>query len=300
MSNYHLEVIDLRKRFGDVVAVDGISFGIREGSCFGLLGPNGAGKTTTIEMIEGIKIPTSGEIRYRGRPLDHSRRRDRDFAERVGIQFQSTALMDFLSVREVLTLFASFYTRTLPLDELIRLCQLDVLLERRANKLSGGQKQRLLLALALVNDPELIFLDEPTTGLDPQSRRNFWELINAIRARGKSVLLTTHYMDEAEQLCDELVIVDRGRIVDQGSPRALLDRHLPLRRVCLDWRDELAALSVDGRITRDNGSLVIETTSVERTLGELIQQRVDLSSLRVSNPTLEDLFIKLTGHALRE
>ncbi len=300
MPAFHLEVIDLRKRFGDVVAVDGISFGIREGSCFGLLGPNGAGKTTTIEMIEGIKIPSSGEIRYRGRTLDHSRGRDRDFAERVGIQFQSTALMDFLSVREVLTLFASLYPRTLPLDELIRLCQLDEFLERRASKLSGGQKQRLLLALALVNDPELIFLDEPTTGLDPQSRRNFWELIGAIRARGKSVLLTTHYMDEAEQLCDELVIVDRGRIVDQGSPRALLDKHLPLRRVCLDWRDELAALSVNGHVHRDNDALVIETTSVEATLSELMQQRVDLSSLRVSNPTLEDLFIKLTGHALRE
>jgi ABC-2 type transport system ATP-binding protein len=298
----HLEVIDLTKRFRDFTAVDNISFGIREGICFGLLGPNGAGKTTTIEVIEGIKVPSSGELLFRGRRLDHRHGRDRRFAERAGIQFQSTALMDFLTVSEVLKLFGSLYPRAVPTDDLVRLCQLEEFLERRANKLSGGQKQRLLLALALINDPEIVFLDEPTTGLDPQSRRNFWELITTIKRRGKTVVLTTHYMDEAEQLCDELIIMDHGRIVDQGSPRALLDKHLPLKRVCLDLGRDIELGDLSGHVARDrdNGGLTIETASVETTLQELIARRVDLSSLRVRNPTLEDLFLKLTGHMLRE
>jgi ABC-2 type transport system ATP-binding protein len=176
--NYLVEVINLYKRFGDFTAVNGISFGIRQGTCFGLLGPNGAGKTTTIEMIEGITPPTSGEIRYRGQL------RGDNFAEQIGIQFQATALMDFISVREVLAMFANVYPKTVPASELITLCQLDDFLDREANKLSGGQKQRLLLALALINDPDIVFLDEPTTGLDPQARRNFWELAERLKAQG--------------------------------------------------------------------------------------------------------------------
>jgi ABC-2 type transport system ATP-binding protein len=297
----HIEVINLTKRFRDFTAVDGISFGIREGICFGLLGPNGAGKTTTIEIIEGIKLPSSGELLYRGRRIDHSRGRDRHFAASAGIQFQSTALMDFLSVSEVLHLFGSLYPRTVPMAELVQLCQLEEFLERRANKLSGGQKQRLLLALALINDPEIVFLDEPTTGLDPQSRRNFWDLISTIKRRGKTVVLTTHYMDEAEQLCDELIIMDHGRIVDQGSPRALLDKHLPLKRVCVETAAAVDINLFSGRASRNgNGELVIDTPSVEVTLQELMARHIDLSSLRVRNPTLEDLFLKLTGHRLRE
>ncbi len=291
-----MQVIDLHKRFGALRAVDGVSFEIRAGTCFGLLGPNGAGKTTTIEIMEGIKRPDRGQVLYRGRP------RDRRFAEQSGIQFQSTALMDYLTVDEVLRLFARFYPRTLPLPELVALCQLGEFREREANKLSGGQKQRLLLALALINDPEIVFLDEPTTGLDPQSRRAFWTLIDTIRGRGKTVVLTTHYMDEAETLCDELVIMDHGRIVDQGSPAGLLDKYLPLRRVCL------AASALDGsdgsglgtRIDMRNGDVEISTESVEQTLQILLGRGTDLSSLRVRHPTLEDLFIHLTGHALRE
>src|SRR5690554_2132445 len=242
---YLLEVDHLRKHYGSLKAVDDVSFAIRPGICFGLLGPNGAGKTTTIEIIEGITAPTSGEIRYRGKP------RDKSFAERCGIQFQATALQDFLTVREVLTLFASFYREPLPVTELIRWCDLGEFSEREANKLSGGQKQRLLLALALINDPEIVFLDEPTTGLDPQSRRNFWELITTIKRRGKTVVLTTHYMDEAEQLCDELIIMDHGRIIDQGSPRALLDKHLPLKRVCLDLGRDIELGDLSGHVARD-------------------------------------------------
>jgi ABC-2 type transport system ATP-binding protein len=292
VMDYLVEIINLRKQFGSFTAVDGISFGIEKGICFGLLGPNGAGKTTTIEMIEGITTPSSGEILYRGKP------RDDDFPKQIGIQFQSTALMDFVSVREVLQLFSSVYPRTLALDEVINLCQLEDILDRQANRLSGGQKQRLLLALALINDPDIVFLDEPTTGLDPQARRNFWNLAQRIKAQGKTILLTTHYMDEAEILCDELVIVDRGKIIAQGSPQALLDEHLPNKRVQLNCNTAMQHLS--GQLEQHDDELIIHTASVEKTLQELIAAGADLSTLRVHNPTLEDLFLKLTGHKLRE
>jgi len=183
-----LEVRDLVKRYPGVTAVDGIRFAVEGGECFGLLGPNGAGKTTTVEMMEGITAPSAGEVLYRGRPVDAH------FRQEVGIQFQSTALQDFLTVRETLKLFRSFYTKGLDIEELVQMCTLQEYVDRDARKLSGGQRQRLLLALALVNDPEVLFLDEPTTGLDPQARRNFWDLIRAIKARHKTVILTTHYM----------------------------------------------------------------------------------------------------------
>ena len=173
--------------------------------------------------------------------------------------------------------------------------------DREANKLSGGQKQRLLLALALINDPEIVFLDEPTTGLDPQSRRRFWELVRAIRADGKTIVLTTHYMDEAELLCDELVIMDHGRIVDQGSPRGLLEKHLPHKRVCIETNGNPVGLDrLSGELIVGSDELEIVTTSVERSLQELLAMGADLSTLRVRNPTLEDLFIELTGHQLRD
>lgn len=289
-----LRVDHLRKLYGSVVAVDDVSFSIREGSCFGLLGPNGAGKTTTLEMVEGILQPTAGNIFYCGKP------RDRHFLQETGIQFQATALMDFLTVREVLVLFSRFYQRTVPLDELVLQCDLGDFLDRYANKLSGGQLQRVLLALALLNDPRIVFLDEPTTGLDPQARRNFWRLVERIKRSGKTVVLTTHYMDEAEYLCDELAIMDRGRIVAQGSPVALLREHFSFIYVCIDRADCVAVpeLLVDADI---HGERVdIRSRSVEQTLQLLMARQVPLHSLQVRNPTLEDLFLKLTGHRLRE
>lgn len=292
--DFLLEVAALTKRFGQFTAVDNISFGIRPGSCFGLLGPNGAGKTTTIEMIESIVEPTSGSIRYRGKPRDHH------FQESIGIQFQSTALQDFLTVAEVLRLFHSFYRKALPIEQLVQRCQLEEFIDRQANKLSGGQKQRLLLALALINDPDIVFLDEPTTGLDPQSRRRFWELIESIREDGKTIVLTTHYMDEAELLCDELVIMDHGKIIAQGSPAALLAEHLPDKRVSLQAKDTLDLSGLSSPWQRQQQQLDITTDSVERTLQQLIDAGADLSTLKVHNPSLEDLFIKLTGHQLRE
>src|ERR1700739_776323 len=214
-----LEVRNLIKRYPAVNAVDGISFSVPEGICFGLLGPNGAGKTTTIEMMESILTPTAGDILYRGEPIGPR------FREEAGILFQKTALQDFLTVRQTLTLFRGLYDRGLDVEDVIRLCALEKLAGRDNRKLSGGQQQRLLLAIALVNDPAILFLDEPTTGLDPQARRNFWELIQSIKARKKTIILTTHYMDEAELLCDDIVIMDKGRIIARGGPRQLLQEN---------------------------------------------------------------------------
>lgn len=289
-----LEVKNLRKNYGAHCAVDGVSFGIRAGSCFGLLGPNGAGKTTTIEMIEGICRPSGGEILYKGLPPGRS------FKNEVGIQFQSTALMDYLSVREVLALFAGLYPRAEAIETLVDLCHLADFLERDAAKLSGGQRQRLLLALALVNNPEIVFLDEPTTGLDPQSRRNFWALVEDIKARGKTIVLTTHYMDEAQYLCDELVIMDRGRIVEQGTPDQLLMRHFDQVFICLDLAALTPSQSQALGAQRQRDQWVLGTAQVEQTLQALMAEGIALTSLQIRSPTLDDLFLKLTGHQLRE
>jgi len=198
------------------VAVNGVSFDIQQGICFGLLGPNGAGKTTTVEMLEGILKPSGGEILYKGKPLSE------EFRQQAGIMFQSTALQDYITVKEALLMFGKFYDRRLSIEELIEKCSLEEFLGRDTRKLSGGQKQRLLLAIALINDPEVIFLDEPTTGLDPQARRNFWHLVKEIKSRNKTIILTTHYMEEASFLCDELAFMDHGSVIASGSPSELL------------------------------------------------------------------------------
>ncbi len=289
-----LEVRNLYKTFKNVNAVNGISFAIPRGTCFGLLGPNGAGKTTTIEMMEGILPPSSGEVIYKGKPQTS------DFKFEAGIQFQSTALMDYLTVSEVLDLFANFYRTSPDRKALIEQCHLGDFLDRPAAKLSGGQRQRVLLAVALINDPEIVFLDEPTTGLDPQSRRNFWELIESIKARGKTIVLTTHYMDEAEQLCDQLVIVDKGQIIAEGSPKALLKQHFANSFVCLDQETITPELAQTLNASSRGKQWIIATPAIEKTLQTLIQYQVDLSSLQVRSPSLDDLFLKLTGHSLRE
>jgi ABC-2 type transport system ATP-binding protein len=216
------EVRNLHKTYpGGVEAVRGLSFSLKEGICFGILGPNGAGKTTTIEICEGIQAATSGEILFRSKPLG------REFKEKSGIQFQNTALQDFLQVGEIIKIFSKFYIKTLPLEEIRKLCHLDDIWKKDHKKLSGGQRQRLLLAVALVNDPDIIFLDEPTTGLDPGARRDFWDLVKTIKSRRKTIVLTTHYMEEAQVLCDELIIVDQGKIIESGSPNELILKHFP-------------------------------------------------------------------------
>jgi ABC-2 type transport system ATP-binding protein len=243
-------------------------------------------------MLEGILAPTSGAIAYRGGPLGAV------YRERIGIQFQSTALQDFLTVRENLRFFGNLYERNTPMERLVEVCRLGEFLDRDASKLSGGQRQRLLLAIALVNDPELLFLDEPTTGLDPQARRNFWDLVQAIKAQGKTILLTTHYMEEAYVLCDEIAIMDRGRVIARGSPQALLAEHfsdvvveLPIEALPQrDWPFE---------VIRANGVAEIMTSDVNGVLKTLLEGGISLAQVKVRPRTLEDLFLELTGKELR-
>ena len=289
-----LEVCDVVRQYASVTAVDGVSFRVPEGICFGLLGPNGAGKTTTIEIMEGILAPTRGVVRYRGEPLG------RRFREEAGILFQKTALQDFLTVRQSLAMFRGLYDRGLDVEEIIKLCALEKLAERDNRKLSGGQQQRLLLAIALVNDPAVLFLDEPTTGLDPQARRNFWDLIQSIKARRKTILLTTHYMEEAELLCDEIAIMDKGKIIAQGTPRQLLHEHF--EDVLLELpRQEFpqAARGLPLKVIDASDRIEITTNDLDATLRTLMDARVPLKNLRIRPPNLEDLFLELTGKELR-
>ena len=288
-----LQAENLVKAYPGVKAVDGISLSIEEGSCFGLLGPNGAGKTTTVEMMEGLIPPTSGEVRYRGRRLD------RRFRNEVGIQFQATALQDYLTTREVLELFGKFYPRRTPLDELIQMCSLGEFQNQDNRKLSGGQRQRLFLALALVNDPHVLFLDEPTTGLDPQARRNFWALIERIKGEHKTIVLTTHYMDEAYRLCDEIAIMDHGHIIAQGQPQRLLHQYFDSVWLELPKNGFAPPQSFPWKFLENREAFEIQTTDVNGTIRYLIDNGVSLAGLRVRTPTLEDLFLELTGRELR-
>lgn len=269
-----MTVENLEKRYGSVQAVDKLTFGIPEGVCFGLLGPNGAGKTTTIEMMEGITDPTGGQILFRGNPID------RHFRKKVGIQFQHTALPEFITVKETLEMFSAFYPHPRPMEELIRLCSLDDILDRDNQKLSGGQKQRMLLALAIIPKPEIVFLDEPTTGLDPQARRNFWDLIRGIKAEGTTVVLTTHYMDEAQVLCDLIAIVDHGHLLELDTPDNLLKKHFQGALIRLPGRE-------------------IQAENLDASMKQLLAEGADLTGLSIHKPDLEDLFIKLTGSSLR-
>ncbi|MDD3764758.1 MAG: ABC transporter ATP-binding protein [Nevskiales bacterium] len=287
-----LSARELRKHYPSVRAVDGVSFDVAAGTCFGLLGPNGAGKSTTVEMLEGIVRPSGGQVLFHGEAIGHR------YRERIGIQFQSTALQDFLTVRENLRLFSALYRQTLPIDDLVRMCHLGEFLDRDSRQLSGGQRQRLLLAIALVNDPDLIFLDEPTTGLDPQARRNFWELVRAIKARGKTVVLTTHYMEEAYLLCDDIAIMDHGRVIARGSPQQLLADHFG------DSVLELPAVAVADRpldlpVLCSGDRVEIMSGDVDATIRALQAAGVPLAQLRIRSRTLEDLFLELTGEALR-
>ena len=294
MTTPIIEVRDLVKQYPATTAVAGVSFSVPPGVCFGLLGPNGAGKTTTVEIMEGILPPSSGEVRYRGEPLGAR------FREEAGILFQKTALQDFLTVRQSIALFRGLYQRGLEVDEVMRLCALQKLAARDSRKLSGGQQQRLLLAIALVNDPAVLFLDEPTTGLDPQARRNFWELVDSIKAKRKTIILTTHYMEEAELLCDEIIILDRGRIVAQGPPRRLLRDHFAEVLLELPRHDfPAAARALPLKILDAHDRVEITTDNLELTLRTLMDAKVPLTNLRIRPANLEDLFLELTGTELR-
>lgn len=289
-----LEARNLVKHYPGVVAVDDVSFSVAEGICFGLLGPNGAGKTTTVEIIEGVTPSTSGEVWYFGEPAGDK------FREEAGIQFQNTALQDHLTVKESLQMFRTLYHRKADLDTIIEQCSLQDLLDRDNRKLSGGQRQRLFLAVALVNRPKLIFLDEPTTGLDPQARRNFWDLVKSILAGGATVILTTHYMDEAHVLCDEIAIMDAGKIMTQGSPDDLLRERYEGLIIEMPISDITGDLdNIKHRRIENLGIVEIDSIDVSASLTALSPVVKDLNHIKIRQPNLEDLFLDLTGHSLR-
>jgi len=304
-----LRVRSLRKTYKDVVAVDGLDLEVFRGECFGLLGPNGAGKTTTVEVCEGLTVPDSGEVEVLGMrwATDAATLR-----QRLGIQLQDTQLSEKLTVFETIRLFRSFFERGPAPDEVIALMQLEEKRKARVGSLSGGQKQRLALACALVGDPDFLFLDEPTTGLDPQARRQLWELIDRFKLEGRTILLTTHYMDEAERLCDRVAIVDHGKQIALGTPRELVAsigaEHLV--EFAVDGAAatlELATLrGIEGvlEVQMDDGTVRMQVTELHRAVPALLdefgRQGVPLTELRTHSATLEDVFVALTGRHLRD
>ena len=300
-----VEVTGLRKRYGSTVAVDDVSFEVQDGEIFGLIGPNGAGKTTTMECVEGVRTPDSGRITVLG--LDPVR----DvyaLQQRVGVQLQEAQLQKRIKVREAVALWASLYKTKIDTDRLLGQLGLQEKRDAWFMTLSGGQKQRLFIALALINDPELVFLDELTTGLDPQARRAIWDLVRGIRARGKTIFLTTHLMEEAERLCDRVAIIDHGRIVDINSPAALIRRHCPQRTVILTTDDHSAGdrlRAIPGVVvSRDDAGVLTVCGDAEDLMTSVIQcladSRVRVTDFRTEVPTLEDVFLKLTGHTIRQ
>jgi ABC-2 type transport system ATP-binding protein len=304
-----LSVRELRKHYGDVRAVDGLDLSIGTGECFGLLGPNGAGKTTTIEICEGILAPDSGDVEILGLRW---RSHERELRERLGIQLQETQLTEKLTVEETVRLFRSFYPRGRSIDDVIAMVQLDEKRDARVGKLSGGQKQRLALACAIVGDPDLLFLDEPTTGLDPQSRRQLWDLITEFKARGRTILLTTHYMDEAEILCDRVAVVDHGKVIALGTPRDLIgslgaehvvEFTLVEGSPALD-DSEISALPGVRAVRRVGGGYEVQVEALHRAVPALLtmlaQRGAELANLTTHSASLEDVFVSLTGRQLRD
>ena len=290
-----IEVIDIKKHYKRLRAVNGVSLTIGRGSCFGLLGPNGAGKTTLIEIIEDIIAPTSGTVFYKGED------RAAQFRQEVGIMFQQTALLSFLTVADTLKTFSRLYDNTETVGHLIQLCHLNAVKDQLNDKISGGQKQRLLLALALLNRPELVFLDEPSTGLDPQARRNLWDIIKTVKSQGRTIVLTTHYMEEAERLCDDIAIMDKGKIIARGAPEALIQQHC--QRATLSVPVDQVPIKGDdlhGFVRQRGDRIQIRTENVNALIEQLLSIGVDMRGVDVKTPTLEDVFIKLTGRSLRE
>jgi ABC-2 type transport system ATP-binding protein len=305
MGGTAVDVRDLHKRYGDVQAVDGATFSIAHGEIFGLLGPNGAGKTTTVECILGLREPDGGTVSVLG---VEGGARQGGIRARIGAQLQTTGLQPRLTVRELVALFAQLYPSPRPVDEVIELVGLRERAGAWSETLSGGQRQRLAVALALVNDPDLAILDEPSTGLDPQARRRLWEVVRGLRRAGKAVLLTTHYMEEAEQLCDRVAVMDRGRIIGLDTPRALIRRHFAeaaIELVALGEppRERLAALPGITQVLFEDGRPTLYSTDVPRTMAGLFdlvaEGRLAFQDVTVRQATLEDVFLKLTGRRIR-
>jgi ABC-2 type transport system ATP-binding protein len=312
-----LRIRGLHKAFGEVRAVDGIDLEVGPGECFGLLGPNGAGKTTTIEICEGLTTPDAGTVELLGRNWQQDAN---ELRQLIGIQLQETQFPEKLTVEEVLRLFRSFYRRGITLDEAIALAQLEEKRRARVGSLSGGQKQRLAMATALVGDPELLFLDEPTTGLDPQARRHVWDLVERLKQAGRTIILTTHYMEEAERLCDRVAIMDHGRVIALGTPKELIAtvggedivefavgpptaHPQGSARAALDAEALKAIPGVQShRVDEALHQLSVSElhTAVPRIFAALEEQGVHLSEFRTHSATLEDVFVRLTGRNLRD
>ncbi len=301
-----LALRSLVKRFGDVVAVNGLDLEVRAGECFGLLGPNGAGKTTTIEILEGLQTPTSGEVEVLGLRWDRDAVRIR---ARIGVQLQETVLQALLTVRETLALFASFYERARPLEDVIADVDLGDKAKARVGTLSGGQKQRLAIACALVSDPEVLFLDEPTTGLDPGARRALWDVIGRYKARGRTVVLTTHYMEEAERLCDRIAIVDRGRVAAAGTPAELVAQvggEEVVELVAEPPVPESVLLGLPGVASCrcDDAGARLVVHGIARTLPAILDAVARAGSrpvrLATRHATLEDVFLSVTGRTFEQ
>ncbi len=302
-----LRCLGLRKRFADVTAVSGLDLEVLAGECFGLLGPNGAGKTTTVEILEGLTPADEGTVEVLGQQWNSSD--DRELRERIGVQLQETQLAEKVTVVETLRLFRSFYKRGHSVDQVIQTVALEEKRNARVGKLSGGQKQRLAVACALVGDPELLFLDEPTTGLDPQARLSLWDVVDKFREGGGTVLLTTHYMEEATRLCDRVAIMDHGKIIALGTPLELIeslgaDQIIEFRVTKEIAADALTSLSAVSHLHKrdDDYSLTVAEMGVAlpALLEEIKRQKSELVSLTTHQATLEDVFVKLTGRMLRE
>jgi ABC-2 type transport system ATP-binding protein len=308
-SKSALSVRQLRKAYKDVVAVDGLNLEVQAGECFGLLGPNGAGKTTTVEICEGLTPPDSGEVEVLGRRWSSDAAQLR---QRLGIQLQDTQLSEKLTVHETVRLFRSFFRQGAEASGVIARVQLEEKQNSRVGDLSGGQKQRLALACALVGDPDFLFLDEPTTGLDPQARRQLWDLIEEFKASGRTILLTTHYMDEAERLCDRVAIMDHGKVIALGTPRELIASTCAEQMVEFTAGSASHALDVPAlrriegvrEVRTQNDAVILQVTelhtSVPALIAELTRQNVPLTELRTHSATLEDVFVTLTGRHLRD
>jgi len=300
-----IRIRDLHKSYGQIKAVDGISLTVEEREIFGILGPNGAGKTTTLEIIETLRAPDSGTIDVLG--LDVLKDAQA-IKELIGVQLQTTVFFDQLNVFETIDLFSSFYPKTLPINDLIALADLGDKSHSRVNELSGGQHKRLSIALALVNDPRIIFLDEPTTGLDPQARRRIWEIVENLRDQGKTLVITTHYIEEAEHLCDRVAVMDQGKIVAQGTPDQLINEHVADSIISLRidpplHADALRAIKgvIDARVSE--GQYEVTTKTPQETLVELMslarERGFEASDINMKRATLEDVFLKLTGKRIQ-
>jgi ABC-2 type transport system ATP-binding protein len=298
----------LVKKYEEVTAVDGLDLEVRAGECFGLLGPNGAGKTTTVEILEGLNAPTAGQVEVLGMRWE---RDEHALRQRIGVSLQETHLPDKLTVEEVALLFRSFFSRGRDVSEVLDMVGMGEKKKAWVEKLSGGQKQRLAVGCALVSDPDLLFLDEPTTGLDPQSRRQLWDVVQGFKAQGRTVLLTTHYMDEAERLCDRVAVVDRGKVIALGTPAELIASVGGQQVIEVAFENgvaledgELQRLPGVRRVSRAGGGVSLAVDRLHETLPALVglaqERRAQLSRLATHHATLEDVFVTLTGRQLRE